>query len=117
MALKAQSATVLIASTNLASPTVLLAASSTKTRYIRSILPYNNDSSQRNWSLEYGAATLAATNCEPFQENIAANSRAQPIYYGPKGRRVDNTQLSVVASVANVVAVSVNYDESDTNDA
>ncbi len=117
--LRGRSATVLIASTTLAAPTTLLAASSSLTRYIRAIIPYNNDTVSRQWSLEFGAATLAATNCEPFQESLPANTGRSlgPIVYPGRGRRVDNVALSVVASTANVVTVDVIYDESDVVDA
>jgi len=119
MALRARSTSVIIASTSAAAPTALLTASSTLTRYIRSISVYNNDSSARTWNLEFGAATLTAANSEPFGESIAANSAraAGPIYYGGKGRRIDNTAISAFASAASVVMVDIVYDESDVVDA
>lgn len=117
MALRTRSVTVAVVATTAAAPTSLLAASSTLTRYVRSIHPNNNDASPRTWNLEYGAATLTAANSEVFGENIAANSRGGPIYYGGKGRRIDNTQISAFASVASVVTVDIVYDESDTVDA
>lgn len=117
MALRPRSVTVVIAGTTAAAPTTLLAASATLTRYVRSLHPYNNDSASRTWNLEFGAATLTALNSEPFGETIAANSRGNPIYFGGKGRRLDNTAISAFASVTNVVTVDVVYDESDTLDA
>lgn len=117
MALRRRSTTVVIASVSASAPTTLLAASSTLTRYIRSIHANNGDTSARQWSLEFGAATLTALNSEPFGETIPASSRANPIYFGGGGRRLDNTAISAFASVANVVSVDIVYDESDTVDA
>lgn len=117
MALRRRSTSVTIAATTAASPTAILTASSTLTRYIRSIHPSNNDSSARTWNLEYGSATLTAANSDVFGESIAANTRAYPIYYGGGGRRIDNVQISAFASAASVITLDVVYDESDTVDA
>jgi hypothetical protein len=118
MALRRRSVTVNITSTTAATPTTLLPASSTLTRYITQIIPFNNDTVARQWSLEFGAATLTAANSEPFNETIQPNTgRPQgPLFYG-KGRRIDNTAISAFASTASVVTVDVLYDESDTLDA
>lgn len=117
MALKRKATSVIVASTSASAPTSILAASSTVTRYIRSIHPTNNDSSARTWNLEYGSSTLTAANSDVFGESIAANTRAYPIYYGGGGRRIDNVQISAFASAASVVMLDVVYDESDTVDA
>ena len=117
MALRRRSVSVIIASTTASAPTTLLAASSTLTRYIRSIHIANNDTSARTWNLEYGAATLTAANSEVFGESVAANSRAYPIYYGGGGRRLDNVAISAFASAASVLMADIVYDESDTVDA
>lgn len=117
MALRRRSVSVVIASTTASAPTALLTASSTLTRYVRSIHANNGDTSARTWSLEFGSSTLTAANSEPFGETIAASSRANPIYFGGAGRRIDNTQISAIASAASVVYVDIVYDESDTLDA
>lgn len=116
--LRGRSVTVPIASVSAAAPTALLSASSTLTRYIRAIMPYNGDTVARQWSLEFGAATLTAQNSEPFNETIAASTGRTlgPIVYPGKGRRIDNTVISAFASTANVIAVDIVYDESDAVD-
>lgn len=117
MALQRKSLTAVIVSVSAAAPTTILAASATRTRYIRSVTPINNDTTARLWSLEYGAATLTALNSQPFNESIAPSSRGTPVYHGGGGRRLDNTAISAFASLTNVVVLDIEYDESDTLDA
>lgn len=94
---------------------VLLAASATLTRYVRSIHISNNSASPLTWNLAYAAT---ATNAGPgvFGEAIPANSRTDR-YYSGKGKRIDNVAIAGFASVATSVSYEIVYDESDTLDA
>lgn len=120
MALRGQSVTTLVVSTTAATPTSILAASSTKTRYIRAIIPYNNDTVTRAWSLAFlpTTTTMTAANSEPFQESIPANTGRSlgPVVYPGRGRRLDNTAIFSFAAAASIIQIDVIYDESDTLD-
>lgn len=95
---------------------VLLSASTTNTRYVRSIHVTNDSSAQRTWSLAF-AATATSAGPGVFSETLPANSRAYPIYYGGNGKRLDNTAISGFADAASSVSYEIVYDESDTVDA
>lgn len=99
---------------------VLLAASSTLTRYVRSILVINDTNAQRTWNYAF-AATSTSAGPGVFGEVLPANtagpaSRAM-IQFGGKGARLDNVAISGFADTATAVSYEINYDESDTNDA
>jgi hypothetical protein len=111
MALKSKSIQGQFAS----STAVLLASSSTLTRYIRSIHITNDTGSQLTWNLAF-AATATSAGPGVFGEPIPANSRADR-YYGGKGKRIENTAISGFASAATSVSYEIVYDESDTLDA
>jgi len=95
---------------------VLLAASSSVTRYVRSVHISNDSASAVTWNLAY-AATATSAGPGVFGESLAANARAAPIYYGGSGHRLDNVAISGFASAATAVTYEINYDESDTVDA
>lgn len=99
---------------------VLLAASSTNTRYIRSFHITNEAAAQRVWNLGYGA-TMTATTPGVFGEVIQPNTAGPPSrvdrHYGGHGKRIDNLAISGFADVAANVAYEIIYDESDTVDA
>lgn len=97
------------------STAVLLAASSTLTRYVRSLHITNNSSGALTWNLAY-AATATSAGPGVFGESIPANSRADR-YYGGKGKRLDNVAISGFASSPTSVSYEIVYDESDTVDA
>lgn len=120
MALRGQRLLASLGSTNTTPANNLIAASTTKTRYIRAILPYNNDTVPRTWSFTGSAAIITAANGEPFNESLPASGGRSlgPVVFPGRGLRIDiNTTFSAVASVAAVVALEVIYDESDTADA
>lgn len=99
---------------------VLLAASATLTRYVRSIHITNNSSAARTWNLAF-AATATSAGPGVFGEALPANSagpssRAER-YYGGQGKRLDNTAISGFADAATSVSYEIVYDESDTADA
>lgn len=99
---------------------VLLAASSTLTRYIRSIHITNNTNASRTWNLAF-AATATSAGPGVFAEALPANtagptSRADR-YYGGQGKRLDNVAISGFADAATSVSYEIIYDESDTADA
>jgi hypothetical protein len=103
-----------------ASTAVLLAASSSVTRYVRSVHVTNNASSAHTWNLAF-AATATSAGPGVFGEAIPANSggvssRADR-YFGGRGERLDNVAISGFADVATAVSYEINYDESDTVDA
>lgn len=116
MALRARTLSIQLGATNTTPANNILAASAL-TRYVRSIIPINNDTVARDWSLAYAAAIITAVNGEPFTESIPARSRGTPIYYGGKGRRFDNVALAAFASVTGMVTLEIQYDESDATDA
>lgn len=111
MALKSKSIQGQFAS----STAVLLAASSTLTRYVRSVHVTNNTGSALTWNLAF-AATATSAGPGIFGESIPANSRADR-YYGGKGKRLDNVAIAGFASAATSVSYEIVYDESDTADA
>lgn len=118
MALRARRLSISLGATNTTPANNLIAASATLTRYIRSIIPYNNDSVPRQWNFTPSAAIITAANGQPFNETLPANGRGTPIYPGGKGMRIDiNTTFSAFASVASVVTLDIEYDESDAADA
>lgn len=99
---------------------VLLPASATLTRYVRSMHYSNNTNAERTFNYAYAPT---ATNLGPgvFGERLPPNtsgpaSRAV-IQYGGRGHRLDNTPLSGFADTATSVSYEINYDESDTLDA
>ena len=94
---------------------VLLAASSTLTRYVRSIHISNDSGSSVTWNLAF-AATATSSGPGVFGEALAANSRTDR-YFGGKGFRLDNVAISGFASAATSVSYQIVYDESDTLDA
>jgi len=95
---------------------VLLAASASVTRYVRSVNITNDSASAVTWNLAY-AATATSAGPGVFGETLAANARAQPITYGGAGKRLDNVAISGFASAATAVSYEIVYDESDTLDA
>lgn len=111
MALKSKSIQGQFAS----STAVLLAASATLTRYIRSLHITNDSGSTVTWNLAF-AATATSAGPGIFGESIPANSRTDR-YYGGKGKRLDNVAISGFASAATSVSYEIVYDESDTLDA
>lgn len=94
---------------------VLLAASSTLTRYVRSFHITNDSSSAVTWNLAF-AATATSAGPGVFAESLPANSRTDR-YYGGAGKRIDNVAISGFASAATAVSYEIIYDESDTLDA
>jgi hypothetical protein len=99
---------------------VLLAASATKTRYVKLVTVFNNTNAQRVWNYAH-AATATSAGPGVFGEVLPANtsgqqSRAQ-INFGPRGARLDNVAISGFADTATSVSYEINYDESDTLDA
>lgn len=94
---------------------VLLASSSTLTRYVRSFHITNDSASTVTWNLAY-AATATSAGPGVFGESLAANSRTDR-YYGGKGKRIENVAISGFASAATSVSYEIVYDESDTLDA
>jgi hypothetical protein len=102
-----------------AATAALLAADSTKTRYVRSYHITNNTAAERTWNLAF-AATATVAGPGVFGEKLAANtagpsSRADRYY--PAGKRLDNTAISGFADAATSVSFEILYDESDTLDA
>lgn len=94
---------------------VLLTASATVTRYVRSIHVTNDSASPITWNLAY-AATATSAGPGVFGESLAANARSNPIYYGGKGKRIDNVAISGFASAATAVTFEIVYDESTGTD-
>jgi hypothetical protein len=94
---------------------VLLAASASVTRYVRSVHITNNTGGALTWNLAY-AATATSAGPGFFGAAIAANAPYDR-YYGGKGERLDNTAISGFASAATSVSFEINYDESDALDA
>lgn len=97
------------------STAVLLAASSTLTRYVRSFHISNDSGSTVTWNLAF-AATATSAGPGIFGESLPANSRTDR-YYGGSGKRIDNVAISGFASSATSVSYEIIYDESDTLDA
>lgn len=94
---------------------VLLAASASVTRYVRSFHITNDSASSVTWNLAF-AATATSAGPGVFGEALAANSRTDR-YYGGAGKRIDNVAISGFASAATSVSYEIVYDESDTLDA
>jgi hypothetical protein len=97
------------------STAVLLAASSSLTRYVRSVHVSNDTGGALTWNLAF-AATATSAGPGIFGESVPANSRADR-YFGGKGFRLDNVAISGFASSATSVSYQIVYDESDTVDA
>jgi hypothetical protein len=99
---------------------VLLAASATLTRYVRSVHVSNDSASAVTWNLAF-AATATSAGPGVFAEALPANTSAASSradrYYGGAGKRLDNTAISGFASAATAVSYEIIYDESDTLDA
>jgi hypothetical protein len=94
---------------------VLLAASSTLTRYVRSIKIINDTGTQQTWNYAH-AATATSAGPGYFGKTLAPNDVFNDACYG-KGSRLDNVAISGFASSATSVTYEINYDESDTLDA
>src|SRR5262245_62108133 len=97
------------------STAVLLAASSTVSRYVRSFHITNDTASALTWNLAY-AATATSAGPGVFGESLPANSRTDR-YYSGVGKRIDNTAISGFASTATACSYEIIYDESDVVDA
>ena len=102
------------------STAVLLAASASLTRYVRSIHVSNDSAAQRTWNLAF-AATATSAGPGIFGETLPPNtagaaSRADRQYPG-LGKRLDNVAISGFADAATSVSYEIIYDESDTLDA
>lgn len=99
---------------------VLLAASSSVTRYVRSVHVTNDTNAQRTWNLAY-AATATSAGPGVFGEVLPPNTSGPAaravIMYGGRGHRLDNVAISGFADTATSVSYEINYDESDTVDA
>lgn len=98
---------------------VLLAASNTVTRYVRSIHVTNDTDAARTWNLAF-AATATASGPGIFGEPLPPRSQGPARtdrYYGGHGKRLDNVAISGFADVAASVSYEIIYDESDTLDA
>lgn len=99
---------------------VLLAASSSVTRYIRSVHLTNNSTSARSVNLAF-AATATSAGPGIFGEALPPNSLGASSrldrYYGGAGKRLDNVAISGFADAATSVSYEIIYDESDTVDA
>lgn len=98
---------------------VLLAASSTLTRYIRQIQITNDTGTQQTWNLAY-AATATSAGPGWFGETIPPNTSGAAattsINYAGGGKRIDNIAISGFAGNATSVTYEILYDESDTID-
>jgi hypothetical protein len=94
---------------------VLLSASSSFTRYVRSVHITNDSASAVTWNLAF-ASTATSAGPGVFGESLAANSRTDR-YFGGKGYRLDNVAISGFASAATSCSYQITYDESDTTDA
>lgn len=115
MALKSKSARGVLGT----SSAVLLAASATKTIYVRGIHFKNMTIADRSVNYAF-AATATSSGPGVFGMKLSANSagdasRSDIPYYG-KGHRLDNTAVSGFADLAGVTW-EIEYDESDTLDA
>lgn len=102
------------------STAVLLAASATLTRYVRSIHITNDTAAAQQWSLAF-ASTATSSGPGVYQEALPPNtagpaSRADK-HYPAGGKRLDNTAISGFALTAASVSYEIIYDESDTADA
>jgi len=99
---------------------VLLAASSSVTRYVRSVHITNDSNATRTWNLAF-AATATSAGPGVFGESLPANSQGASgradRYYGGGGKRLDNVAISGFADTATAVSYEIIYDESDTVDA
>lgn len=103
-----------------AATAVLLAASATLTRYVRSIHVTNDTAATRTWNLAF-AATATSAGPGVFGEALPSSASGQSSradrYYGGQGKRLDNTAISGFADAATSVSYEIIYDESDTLDA
>lgn len=93
---------------------VLLAASSSVTRYLISALIDNDTGTQQTWNLAI-AATATSSGPGVFGRPIAPNDSFLRQYGG--NSRIDNTAISGFASNATSVSYEITYWESDTVDA
>jgi hypothetical protein len=94
---------------------VLLAASASVTRYVRSVHITNDTAGALTWNVAY-AATATSAGPGFFAQPIGANG-VYDRYYGGRGERLDNTAISGFASAATSVSFEIIYDESDALDA
>lgn len=91
-----------------------LGTTSNTTRYIRSVHATNVTASTVTWNFGLTALAAGSGTADVFGESIAANSRANPLYFGGKGKRVDQTGVvRGFASANTAVNVTVVYDEVD----
>lgn len=104
-----------LGTTNTTPANTILAASSTLTRYVRSIKVTNSTTGTVNFSFAIGtAAILTATNATWFQVDVAGKATFTH-YWGGKGRRLDNQTIMAFASAAGL-KLELQYDESDAVD-
>jgi hypothetical protein len=100
--------TVNLGTSNAAAPTIL-AASSTVTRYIRSLLVVNNGTAT-TWNFAIGtAAILTAANSIWFGKAIAAGETFT-YYWGGKGSRLMVPATDVVMAFAGATNVTLEFD-------
>jgi hypothetical protein len=105
-----------LGTTNTSPANTLLAASSTLTRYARSLKVTNSSASVLTWNFGIGAAAvLTATNATWFGATLQPGATFTH-YWGGKGRRFDNQTVMGFASAAGA-KLELQYDESDTVDA
>lgn len=99
------------------STAVLLAASSTVTRYVRGWHVANNTAAAKKFSLCY-AATATASGPGVFEEALPANTSGAPSradrHYSGKGEKLENVAISGFSDVAGV-SYEINYDEVDAS--
>lgn len=88
-----------------------LAASATVTRWIRSLHVTNQGATTPTWSVGVNATYTGATALVATK-TLAANA-TDAIYFGGKGRRVDNLNVRALASANSVVTLTIVYDEID----
>lgn len=93
---------------------VLLAASSTLTRYVISALIDNDTGTQQTWNLAF-AATATSAGPGVFGKTLAPNDSFLRMFGG--NSRLDNVAISGFASNATSVSYEITYLESDTLDA
>lgn len=101
-----------LGTTNTSPANNILAASSTVTRYVRSILVVNNGTAT-TWNFGIGTgAALTAANSIWFGKAIAAGETFT-YYWGGKGRKLNTPATDVIMAFAGQanVTLEVNYDE------
>lgn len=99
---------------------VLLAASATLTRYVRSIHITNDTAAAQTWNLAFASTATSAgpgVFAEALPPNTAGAASRADKHYPAGGKRLDNVAISGFASNAASVSYEIIYDESDTADA